>query len=213
MDTRAINRYQMVLSAQNYLNANNAAWSAIPIMNTFKAKLDDMVLGMKEQMKATGETSKGITIGKNDLKEQISIKTAVLSGALSAYASVSENHDLLSNGHFAKSNILKIRDAELPGRVTNLTDTLTAQLPALADYGVTEAQVTDLMSSIDDFREQIGQPRLRRSKANVAKKAVEELLESAMEVLNNKLDKVMLQFQSANPSFYEGYKNARVIVD
>ena len=70
----------MVLSAQNYLDTNNATWSAIPIMNTFKAKLDELILGTKEELKATGKTSKGITIGKNDLKEQISIKSAVLSG-------------------------------------------------------------------------------------------------------------------------------------
>jgi hypothetical protein len=40
-----------------------------------------------------------------------------------------------------------------------------------------------------------------------------ELVENAMEILNNKLDKVMLQFQFSKPSFYEGYKRARVIVD
>lgn len=213
METRTINRYQMVLSAQNYLDSNNATWSAIPIMNTFKAKLDDFILGIKEEMKASGESSKGITISKNDVKEQISIKTAVLSGALSAYASVSENHDLLNNGYFSKSDIMSTRDAELPERVTNLSDLLSLHLSALADYGVTEAQVADLTSSIDDFRELIGQPRLKRSQANLAKKAVEELLESAMEVLNKQMDKVMLQFQFANTYFYEGYKKARVIVD
>ncbi len=40
-----------------------------------------------------------------------------------------------------------------------------------------------------------------------------ELVESAVEVLNEKMDNVMLQYQFSNPSFYEGYKRARVIVD
>ncbi len=158
-------------------------------------------------------SSKGITIGKNDLKEQISIKTAVLSGALSARASVSENPDLLNNGSFAKSDVISMRDIELPGRLTGLTDLLTAHSKSLEEYGVTKAQVTDLLTSVDDFRELVGQPRLMKSQANLAKKAVEELVENAMEVLNNKMDKVMLQFQFSNPSFYEGYKRARVIVD
>jgi hypothetical protein len=73
--------------------------------------------------------------------------------------------------------------------------------------------VTDLLTSVDDFREQVGQPRLIQSKANVAKKAVEALVENAMEILNDKMDNVMLQYQFSNPSFYEGYKRARVIVD
>jgi hypothetical protein len=137
----------------------------------------------------------------------------VLSGALSAYASISENQDLLSNSYFAKSDIMSMRDVELAERVTHLTDLLTTHLSALADYGVSEAQVTDLTTSVDDFRELVGQPRLKRSQANLAKKAVGELVESAVEVLNKQLDKVMLQFQFSNPAFNEGYKKARVIVD
>ena len=213
MESKTLNRYQMVLSSQNYLDTNNATWSTIPIINTFKTKLDDLILGIKEQMKATGETTKGLTLSKNELKEQISIKTAILSGALSAYASVSENQDLLKNGDFSKSDIMDIRDAELPERVTFLIDLLNTHLTALADYGITEAQVTDLITSVDDFRDLVGQPRLKRSQANLSKKAITEHLESALELLNKQLDKVMLQFQFSNPSFYEGYKKARVIVD
>lgn len=108
---------------------------------------------------------------------------------------------------------MSLRDVELPERLTYLTDLLTSHLKALADYGVTKAQVTDLVTSIEDFRELVGQPRLKRSQANVAKKAVEELVESAVAVLNDQLDKVMLQFQFSNATFYEGYKKARVIVD
>jgi len=106
-----------------------------------------------------------------------------------------------------------MRDIELPGRLTNLTDLLTAHRKSLEEYGVTKAQVTDLETSVDDFRELVGQPRLIQSQANLAKKAVEELVESALEILNSKLDKVMLQFQFSNTKFYEGYKKARVIVD
>ena len=54
--------------------------------------------------------------------------------------------------------------------------------------------MTDMETSVDDFRELVGQPRLKRLQANLAKKAVEELLEIAMEVLNKQMDKVMLHF-------------------
>ena len=153
MERETMNKYQMARSSQNYLDTNNATWSAIPIINTFKTDLDDQLLGVAEQLKATGVSTKGITISKNELKKQISIKTAVLSGALCARASVSENPDLLSNGSFAKTDVISMRDIELPGRLTGLTDLLTANLKSLKEYGVTKAQVTDLETSIDDFRE------------------------------------------------------------
>ena len=97
--------------------------------------------------------------------------------------------------------------------MTGLTDLLTAHRKSMVPFGVTKAQVTDLLTSIDDFRELVGQPRLIQSQANVAKKAVEELVENAVDILNKKMDKVMLQFKYSNPSFYEGYNRARVIVD
>lgn len=132
MDSRTLNRYQMVLSVQNFLDTSNATWSAIPIMNTFKGNMDDLILGTKEELKSTGKTSKGITIGKNDLKEQISIKTSILSGVLSAHASVTENQNLLSNGSFAKSDIMSMRDVELPERLTTLpTCSLSTSRPWL----------------------------------------------------------------------------------
>lgn len=213
MTNELINRYQMLLSTQNYLNSNNATWSAIPIINSFKTNLDDLVLSIKEKMKATGDSTKGLTASKNELKEQIAVKTAILSGALSAYATVSDNPELLQNGYFSKSEIAKLRDAELPERISYLTGLLSPHLADLADYGVTEAQVTDLTTSTDDFREMIGQPRLKQSQANLAKKAIEELVSNAGDILNSQLDKVMLQFQFSNPEFYDGYKKARVIVD
>ena len=213
MDKETMNKYQMERSTQKYLDTNNATWSAVPIANTFKAELDDQLLGVAEQLKGTGVSTKGITIGKNDLKQQISIKTVVLSGALSAFATASKNPDLLSNGSFTKSDVTSMRDIELPGHLTGFTDLLTVHLKSLVPYGVSKAQVTDLETSVDDFREQVGQPRLIQSKANVAKKAAETLVENAMKILNDKMDNVMLQYQFSNPSFYEGYKRARVIID
>ncbi|WP_109833242.1 hypothetical protein [Reichenbachiella versicolor] len=213
MKNESLNRYQMILSTQSYLDSNSASWSAIPIINTMKTGLDDTILGIKEQLKSTGQRTEGLTISKNELKEQIAIKVSILSGALSAYASVSENQELLKDGSVTKSDIVSIRDAVFPEQVSSVSDLVSAHLAELADYGITEAQITNLNTSVDDFRELVGQPRLKRSAANLAKKAIDELISSGMEILNSKLDKVMLQFQFSNASFYEGYKKARVIVD
>ncbi|PIB35794.1 hypothetical protein BFP72_10505 [Reichenbachiella sp. 5M10] len=212
MEANTLNRYQMALSTQNYLDTHNGTWSAIPIINTFKASLDELIQGMKEQLKRVGESTKGYTEDKNVLKEQISNKVAVLSGALSAYAMVSDDHDLHQNAYLTKSDVLKLRDTELPERLSHLADLLTEHLTALVDYGVTEAQVTDLTSSVDDYRETVGLPRLKMTATNLAKRSINELMDDISGLFTEKMDKVMLQFQWSNPSFYAGYKSARTIV-
>ncbi|MGL1885083.1 MAG: hypothetical protein OCD76_01115 [Reichenbachiella sp.] len=213
MESIYLNRYQMLVSTQNYLDSNNNTWSAIPIMNTFKSLLDELIQATKEQLTTSGNTTKGLTMDKSVLKEQISIKVSVLSGALSAFAMVTDNQELNQNAYLTKTEVLRLRDIELPDRLGGLLALLSTHLPALADYGVTEPQLNDLSTSLDDFRDMIGQPRLKGTTANLAKIAMSQLVDETATLLKDKMDKVMLQYQWSNPSFYEGYKRARTIVD
>ncbi|MCV9386082.1 hypothetical protein [Reichenbachiella ulvae] len=212
MEQNTLNSYQMALSTQSFLDTNSETWSVIPIINIFKKRLDELIQAMKVQLKKAGETTKGLTENKNLLKQQIATKVSVLSGSLSAYAMVSGNQDLHENAYLTKSDTVKMRDSEMPERLGFLIDLLTEHLPALADYGVTEAQITDLSSSVDDYRELIGLPRLKGTATNLAKRNTYELMDDVSELFEEKMDKVMMQFRWSNPNFYEGYQSARTIV-
>ncbi len=213
LDNRQTNRFQMMLSVQSFMDTNQSTWSAIPIVNTFKATLDDQVLGIKEQLQASGTDTRGMTANKNQLKEQIADKTAGLSGALASYAAVNHANDVISNGYLTKTEVAAMRDVNLPERISVFITMVKDSLTELADYGISEAQVTDLESSVDDFRELVGQPRMIRSQASTAKREANTMINDAITLLNDKLDKVLLQFKFTNPTFYDGYERARVIVD
>lgn len=213
IENRQTNRFQMLLSTQNYLDNNQTQWSAIPILNTFKADLDDLIQDIREQLKTTGVDTSGMTSSKKELKEQIAEKAGVLFGALSAYAAVSGNDDLLEQGDMNKSEVIRLRDVSLPDAIQSFIELLNREVSHLAAYGVTKAQIKNLAASVDDFREQVGQPRLKRSASNAAKREAVTLIEDGLEILKEKMDNVMLQFKHSNPKFYEGYQSARVIVD
>ncbi len=213
IESRQTNRFQMLLSTQNYLDNNQTQWSAIPILNTFKADLDDLIQDIREQLKTTGVDTSGMTSSKKELKEQIAEKAGVLFGALSAYAAVSGKDDLLNQGDINKSEVMRLRDVSLPDVVQSFIELLNSEVSNLADYGVTKAQIKNLAASVDDFREQVGQPRLKRSASNAAKREAVTLIEDGLEILKEKMDNVMLQFKHSNSKFYEGYQSARVIVD
>lgn len=42
---------------------------------------------------------------------------------------------------------------------------------------------------------------------------IDELVDKCNNLLNNRLDKIMLMFRDSDPDFYNGYKRSRVIVD
>ena len=211
LDNRQTNRFQMMLSVQSFMDNHQPIWSSIPIISSFKSSLDDQILGIKEQLQASGTDTRGMTTNKNQLKEQIADKTAALSGALAAYAAVTNANGVM--GYLTKTQVASMRDVNLPEEISRFITVVKQSLAELADYGISETQVTDLESSVDDFRELVGQPRMIRSQANSAKREANTLINDVMDLLNNKLDKVLLQFKFTNPSFYDGYERARVIVD
>lgn len=213
LDTRQTNRFQMMLAVKNFMDSHQTTWSTIPIIGTFKTTLDAVIQEVKEHLQATGTDTSGMTSDKNQLKAQIAEKTAVLSGALAAYAAVNGQDDLRTNGYLTKSQIMMMRDVNMPEAISNFVALVTNQLTNLADYGITEDKVTDLESSLDDFRELVGQPRLKQSAANAAKREASSLIGDGVSMLTDQLDKVMLQFKFTNPTFHEEYERARVIVD
>lgn len=121
--------------------------------------------------------------------------------------------ELLSNGYLKKSEVSLLRDSELPERLDVFIVAITALLTELADYGVTETQVTDLDTISDDFRELVGIPRRKIAQSQVAKKEASALVDEAVALLTDRMDNVMLQFEATHTTYYEGYKRARVIVD
>lgn len=213
MDDRSHKHYRMAVSVQKYMDDKTPIWTPIPIIPTIKTQIDGHIIGIQDNLEATGESSVGLTISKNDLREHIAIKAKNLSGAVKAFASRTGNKKLLKNCSFGKKEINNMKELDLPERMRHFTKLLTKHLAELADYGVTEAQITDLDTSVDDFRKMIGRPRLIRSEAGVANKSATDLLKEVMVILKEHLDNVMLQFEETNPAFHLGYLRARVIED
>jgi len=92
-------------------------------------------------------------------------------------------------------------------------NTLCASEENLTDYGVTEAMITEAETSLDDFKALIGQPRTIRNQAFAAKSLMEELFDSANDLLKNRLDLLMLRFKYSDTEFYSAYERALTIVD
>lgn len=213
MDARNTNRYTMLLAVQQYLDNNPTPWSSLPIATMLKNEFDALLTETQINLQATNDPSGGLTVNKNTLRNQIAIKAARFAGALKAYANINDNADLAAKADLNKSEVTRTRDADLPPKLQKLLALLEAEKANLVDFGVVDAQLTELATSVDDFRQLIGQPRLRQSEARVANRNAEEALNEAIALLNKKLDNVMLMFEGSEASFFQGYEAARVIVD
>ena len=73
--------------------------------------------------------------------------------------------------------------------------------------------ITEAETSLDDFKALIGQPRTIRNQAFAAKTALQELMDTTNDLLNNRLDPLMIRFKYSDTEFYSEYERARTIVD
>lgn len=121
--------------------------------------------------------------------------------------------ELAGKVKLTKTDIVAVRETDVEKTVAPVINAARKELPNLADYGITETQITELETSVDDFNSMIGRPRTIRNQTFVAISELQELVDTANGVANNKLDNLMLLFQAAQPGFFEEYKRARVIVD
>lgn len=96
---------------------------------------------------------------------------------------------------------------------TRISGLLTANLAKLADFSVTQADVTGLNTMTTQFHGVKTAPRAAIAKRASKTKNLPPAVKTVMSLLRNNLDKEMLMFKKSNPDFYAGYVAARVIVD
>lgn len=207
------NRFNMLVSVQQYLDQSTATWSLVPVITRFKNELDQKVTDINVLEGADEDSSAAARVKKDNLKDTIARKTSILAGALYAYAEEAGDNGLSAKANLSPNTIKKLRDMELPDRITAFITALRPELANLADYGVTEDQVTDLETSLDDYRPLVGKARLIRSNNQITDREVSKLVSDGTSLLSDKLDRVMRQFEISDPGFYDGYLRARVIVD
>jgi len=73
--------------------------------------------------------------------------------------------------------------------------------------------VRDLETSLDDFKALSTKPRAATVQRSLTVKEIDKLISDGDDLLNNKLDKLFKKYKLTNPRFYEGYMQARIIVD
>jgi high-affinity Fe2+/Pb2+ permease len=213
MNNQQINKYNMYLTVQGTLSDYAQAWTNIPVVTKIKNRLDELIAQLGEQNEVKQISTKASTNNKNQLKEQLIKKAAILGGVLVSFASIENDAGLAIKAKVSKSELERLRETTLPDTIQVFIDEAQNRLTQLADYGYTEAQLTELGTTLDDFRVLSGSPRKAQTKISAAVATLEDLFSQVDEVLKNQMDKLMLQFKETQTEFFQVYQKARVIVD
>lgn len=212
-----MNKYQIARNESNQLvvieaRNNQDSVNQIPAFAKGINKLDEInkrVLYLQIQQE---KNTTGITVVKKESVNDLIDILMDISGALLSYALESKDIVLLSKIDY---NITTVKNFTLPkllsaaGIVLESVKTIPAE--ALQEQGIAASEINDfeiLLQKVQTVKTQRQEVSIDRVQVT---EEIASLLSESIDLLNNKLDKLALQFKRKDPVFYQKYKNARTV--
>ena len=207
------NKLSMYNTTLTTLDKNSSQVALIPALVSAKSKFASAVQAIRKTNLIQLKTTVGKTLDKKALKVQLVDEAYTLAAAVQAYASSINDNDLFQLVHFSRSTLLASEDEELPQRCNLILEQATSVEPQLADFGVTAATLAEVEGLISLWDSKSQQPRMAISERAAATQEIPDLFQQADKVLKEQVDKLMEQFRTSDPTFYDTYKGARKIVN
>lgn len=214
MNAKQVSHKNMFEATLNFLDENASTWQSIAKIVTAKTQLSQY----NKAIDAAAETQakSEATIGKTKLalKKSLAIKGDILNDLVEVYATLEGNDELARQMGDTQTDLYKMPYEKLIIRIKLIIEkALELKETLIAEYGMTEEQVTDLQNDLDTLLEISGQPRAYQIKSVVATKELSQLFDVANDLLKNQLDKLLSIFKKRDVNFYNGYVKARLVVD
>jgi len=206
--------YRMFVTTQTTLDENTDIWSSNVKFAENKTALDNEIALAEAAAETAGGSSAGRTRNKAQVKDALQRKLLVISGTLFAHASINDDEELKAKLKTSRSAIDKLRETDLATYAEVVLKEAQQLAETLAqDYGIPAAELTDLDTTLDEYRPLIGAPKQRQAAINAAKKTLDSHIKNANDILTDVLDKLMLRYQVTHPAFHTAYEQSRTIVD
>lgn len=136
-----------------------------------------------------------------------------LLGICAALGAANGDVNFAAQVEWTLASLDKLADNVLEETGTRIGALATANLVALADYGITQAEVDALAAQRGEFHDTKTAPREAVAGRAGETKTLPEKITGVTSLLRNCLDKLMTRFKRTEPEFYQSYLSARVIVD
>ncbi|MEZ5199669.1 MAG: carboxypeptidase-like regulatory domain-containing protein [Bacteroidales bacterium] len=213
MTTREENKLSMYLTYLDFYRINQAILDAVPQFTGFLTQFDGKVKQIMDLRLIQELDVRGIAVSKKVLREDLTEKALDVAGRLVAFASVTNNAELLEEINYTKGNLDKSADTILRDKCQLVHDKATELLAEVGEYGVTEVMLADLQKAIDDYYEIIPKTRAGIVTRKGSTEMIKEAFAEADAILKGKLDKLVGILKYSDHSFFNKYMSARMIID
>jgi len=214
MKTKNSNRVNMINSTIGYSDANTAATAGIPSYATILAQVKSKMVLINSLNQIADGTTKGVTLDTNALRKEMTTLALKCANATLAYANSIHNNTLAVLVNYSESELNRKKKEDIDDVCEAIHDATDTNIAGASNFGVTPTDVTDLQAAIDLYRIASQNPRQAIITKSQAKKQVTEMIREVIdELLVAQLDKMVNTLKATNKVFYDGFKQAREILD
>lgn len=203
----------MFSTVSSYMDKNNSIVSGVPAIIVTVAEVNTNLAAITEKGRKQLAPTGGAAEEKDTVRLDFEEKILEIADQLAALAEKTKNANLAAQAEFSLSSLDKLSDDELEETGTSVSGLGTANLAALADYGITAADMTALDALKTKFHGVKTAPRTAIAGRKGETDTIPGLITATTSILRNRLDKQLTKFKKSQPAFYAGYRSARVIVD
>ena len=204
------NHLTMDLSTQVVLNENKSKFDAYTVYTSKKEALDSSIAAEQTLANDQQEHKQVSTAAKNFAKKEAGENILDLIRRISAFAIISENHNLYDIVNFTASAIKRLSDNALATTLATVLSTASEYHNELLEYGVTDQLLQDVERTNARFNSEIQKLLLNDAELKQITKEL-DLQFKITDGLFIPIDAMVETMRTADPVFYRLYRNARQI--
>lgn len=208
------NRVNMINAMLLYHDANVAATAGIPsfalVVGDVKAK---MVLINSLNIVAGG-TSTGVTLDTNKLRTTMEALALKCANATLAFANQNNDDTLKAKVNYTATKLARLKKEDADDVCEKIQIATNANIASVVNFGAVATDPADLLAAINLYRIASQNPRqaiVTKTQANAnATKMIREVIDN---LLLAQLDRMADTLKMTNLAFWNGWKQAREIID
>ena len=190
-----------------------ALFATVPALNDAYTRYKAILTEIDTVGVQTAVVIKGITAEKNNAREHLVKLSLIVSKALMAYAHLANDVSLQQEVHYSPTMLMKMRDKSLIFVAKKIYDKGLAYETNLANYGVTNDILVQLLAALDDFALKAPEPREAIDIRKTNNLKITKLIAKATDILNNEIDHMIYILPDAHADVKSTFKSGRIVID
>jgi len=213
MQKRFFNTMTMLKTVLAFLTENRVVWQSTPAISATVDKLKQLILEIELiEYHCSCETTVLPQEKDSELKKLVSM-TGMVSSALLAVADRINNPTLKSKLEHTNSSLKKLPDKETLAVARSVAALADIHLNELLSTQLSQKIVGVLKDQIAHYESLLHLKQISAAELKASTIRIKLLLKQADKLLKQRLDQMMIRYQTEDPAFYGGYETARMAPD